>query len=402
MNRKITVSMAITMALIAMTVTFSVTMIVAMRMFDNTVSSVNEKESQYTKLAELDRYVRSNEYYEIKNENLNDMIASGYLVGTGDKYARYYTAKGYSDYLDVQSGKSIGIGVTAVNDPSSGYARITAVYNDSPASELGMAVNGYITHINDVDVKNYTTNDAIAAALRGEAGTTVTVTYLSPDMTEDTYEVTRRDYAVSTISNRIIENVGYIGISSFTESTPTDFSYAANKLVSNGATSLVIDLRGVNSTDLESALSCADVLLPEGDVAFARYGNGNVELLGSSDASFIRQPVVCLVDAATSNAGELLAGAVQLNGGRVVGLRTAGKGVVMGAPVRMSDGSAVVITRAQLLLADEESFDGVGLVPDTEVTLNNDEFIAVAETAEECDSQLRKAMEVAADMAANS
>lgn len=402
MNRKITVSMAITLALIAMTVTFSVTMIVAMRMFDNTVSSVNEKESQYTKLAELDRYVRANEYYEIKDDNLNDMMASGYLLGTGDRYARYYTAKGYSDYLDVQSGKSIGIGVTAVNDPSSGYARITAVYADTPASEVGMTVNGYITRINDVDVKNYTTNEAIAAALRGEAGTTVTVTYLSPDMTENTYEITRRSYAVPTLTNRILENVGYIGIVSLNESTPTDFSYAVNKLINNGAECLVVDLRGVSSSDLASALSCVDAILPEGDVAYARYKNGNVELLGSSDASSISQPVVCLVDTATSNAAELIAGAVQLNGGRIVGQRTAGKGVVMGSPVRMSDGSAVVITRAQLLLADMETFDGAGLLPDTEVALGSDEFITVGETAAECDAQLRKAMEVAADMAANS
>ena len=84
--------MAVTIAIIAMTVTFSVTMVLAMRLFDDTVSSVNEKESQYTKLSELDRYVRDNEFYAVNNDTLNDMLASGYVLGTGDKYARYYTA----------------------------------------------------------------------------------------------------------------------------------------------------------------------------------------------------------------------------------------------------------------------------------------------------------------------
>ena len=120
MNRKISVSMAVTIAIIAMTVTFSVTMVLAMRLFDDTVSSVNEKESQYTKLSELDRYVRDNEFYAVNNDTLNDMLASGYVLGTGDKYARYYTAKGYADLLAMQSGKTMGIGVMAVNDPPSG------------------------------------------------------------------------------------------------------------------------------------------------------------------------------------------------------------------------------------------------------------------------------------------
>ena len=82
MNRKISVNMAVTIAIIAMTVTFSVTMVLAMRLFDNTVSSVNEKESQYTKLSELDRYVRDNEFYAVNNDTLNDMLASGYVLGT--------------------------------------------------------------------------------------------------------------------------------------------------------------------------------------------------------------------------------------------------------------------------------------------------------------------------------
>ena len=65
MNRKISVGMAVTIVILAMTVTFSITMLIAMRLFDSTVSSVKEKESMYNKVAEVDRYVRSNDYYTI-------------------------------------------------------------------------------------------------------------------------------------------------------------------------------------------------------------------------------------------------------------------------------------------------------------------------------------------------
>ena len=55
--------MMVTIVILAMTVTFSVTMLMAMRLFDSTVSSVKEKESMYNKIAEVDHYVRANDYY---------------------------------------------------------------------------------------------------------------------------------------------------------------------------------------------------------------------------------------------------------------------------------------------------------------------------------------------------
>ena len=54
MNRKISVGMAVTIVILAMTVTFSITMLIAMRLFDSTVSSVKEKERMYNKVAEVD------------------------------------------------------------------------------------------------------------------------------------------------------------------------------------------------------------------------------------------------------------------------------------------------------------------------------------------------------------
>ena len=99
MNRKISVGMAVSIVILAMTVTFSITMLIAMRLFDSTVNSVKEKESMYNKIAEVDRYVRSNDYYTIDEATLYDRLTAGYLLGTGDKYARYYTANAYTELL---------------------------------------------------------------------------------------------------------------------------------------------------------------------------------------------------------------------------------------------------------------------------------------------------------------
>ena len=79
MNRKISVGMTVTIVILAMTVTFSITMLMAMRLFDHTVTSVKEKESMYNKVAEVDRYVRANDYYDIDETVLYDRLTAGYL-----------------------------------------------------------------------------------------------------------------------------------------------------------------------------------------------------------------------------------------------------------------------------------------------------------------------------------
>ena len=88
MNKKITVNLAVAIAIIAMTVTFVVTMILSMQLFNRTVSGVREKEIMYNKLSEMDKSARENYYGEIVDDTLYDYIAAGYVTGMGDKDAR--------------------------------------------------------------------------------------------------------------------------------------------------------------------------------------------------------------------------------------------------------------------------------------------------------------------------
>ena len=169
MNRKISVGMAVSIVILAMTVTFSITMLVAMRLFDSTVSSVKEKESMYNKIAEVDRYVRSNDYYPIDETTLYDRLTAGYLLGTGDKYARYFSATAYTELMNTQNGTLIGIGVELAVDQS-GYAKVIKVYDESPAKAAGIQVGNYITAVDGTDVKSMSSVDAIQTRLRGVFG----------------------------------------------------------------------------------------------------------------------------------------------------------------------------------------------------------------------------------------
>ena len=229
MNRKISLGMAVTIVILAMTVTFSITMLIAMRLFDSTVNSVKEKESMYNKIAEVDRYVRSNDYYTIDETMLYDRLTAGYLLGTGDKYARYYTANAYTELMNIQSGKILGIGVELGIDQT-GYAKVTRVYDGSPAQEAGIAVGDYITTVGDTDVKSLSSADAVYKALQGEAGTTVTVTWLNSAAASKTAELTHSGYTSTTVDYQLLDNVGYIRIRQFDGTTPSELDYALRTL----------------------------------------------------------------------------------------------------------------------------------------------------------------------------
>ena len=394
MNRKISLGMAVTIVILAMTVTFSITMLLAMRLFDSTVSSVKEKESMYNKVAEVDRYVRGNDYYDIDETVLYDRLSAGYLLGTGDKYARYYTASAYTDLINVQNGTLLGIGVELAIDQS-GYAKVTKVYTDSPAQEAGIKVGDYITAVDGDDVKSMSGVDAVQTRLRGESGTSVKVTWLDSEASEHNADLTHSGYTATTVDSALLQDsVGYIKIWQFDGTTPSELDYALRSLTASGATSLVFDLRDNGGGILEDAISCIDLITPEGTLAYAEDKYGNRTLLGSSTGeSAIALPLVCLVNGSTASGAELFANALhKMAGATIVGSTTAGKGVLLSDPQSLSDGSAVVITVGILLDNEGKNWNGTGLTPDVDASLTNDEQSSYYDFTVDNDPQIAKAI----------
>ena len=245
MNRKISVGMTVTIVILAMTVTFSITMLMAMRLFDHTVTSVKEKESMYNKVAEVDRYVRANDYYDIDETVLYDRLTAGYLLGTGDKYARYYTASAYTDLLNAQSGKLMGIGVELAIDQS-GYAKVIKVYDESPAKEAGLQRGDYITTIDGADIKSLGSVEAVQNKLRGESGTSVNVGWLDSENAQHTADLTHSGFTANSVDSALVQgNVGYIKIWQFDNSTPSELDFALRSLTASGAQSFIFDLGGM-------------------------------------------------------------------------------------------------------------------------------------------------------------
>lgn len=402
MSKKISLGVAATIAIIAMAVTFSLTMVVSMKMFNTTVSSVKNKERQYNKLSEIDRFVRAGEYFTIDEDTLNDRLAAGYMNGINDKYAVYYTAKEYSEKQSVEKGTLTGIGVAVVNDTSSGYARIIRLYDNSPAAEAGMQVGGFITAINDESTRNITSTARLTSKLLGEEGTTTTITYLTPDRQEQQLNLVHSNYKTPSIYTRqmVADTCGYIRIDAFNSGTASEFKAAVDELLQQGANSLVFDLRNNNGENLNAALVAADYCVPSGEIAKQQDKDGNVTVLRMSDETKINVPIVCLVNGSTAGSAELFANALRkMAGATLVGTKTAGKGVVLSDAQSFSDGSAAYITVGLLLDNEDQTWNEEGLRPDIDAALSVDEQNAYYDYTLDTDPQISKAVNAATALA---
>lgn len=402
MSKKISLGVAATIAIIAMAVTFSLTMVVSMKMFNTTVSSVKNKERQYNKLSEIDRFVRAGEYFTIDEDTLNDRLAAGYMNGINDKYAVYYTAKEYSEKQSVEKGTLTGTGVAVVNDTSSGYARIIRLYDNSPAAEAGMQVGGFITAINDESTRNITSTARLTSKLLGEEGTTTTITYLTPDRQEQQLNLVHSNYKTPSIYTRqmVADTCGYIRIDAFTSGTASEFKAAVDELLQQGANSLVFDLRDNTGENLNAALVAADYCVPSGEIAKQQDRDGNVTVLRMSDETKINVPIVCLVNGSTAGSAELFANALRkMAGATLVGTKTAGKGVVLSDAQSFSDGSAAYITVGLLLDNEDQTWNEEGLRPDIDAALSVDEQNAYYDYTLDTDPQISKAVNAATALA---
>ena len=132
-------------------------------------------------------------------------------------------------------------------------------------------------------------------------------------------------------------------------------------------------------------------------MAYAEDKNGNRTVIGSSDAeSSVSLPMVCLVNGSTASAAELFAATLRtMNGARLVGTTTMGKGTIQSSPQRLSDGSAVVITVAKLVCGDGSCFDGTGLTVDVERALSTEEATNFYDYTPQTDPQVQRAVSAA-------
>ena len=392
MNKKISLGAAIAYMAIVAAITFSLTNIYSVNSFNSMMKNIDEREATYSKLAEIDLLVQDNYYGAVVNDQVLASTAAGYVAGLGDPASRYMTAKEYEEYSKVETGKYVGIGVVTELSED-GYIKLKTVYPDSPADYVGLRAGDIIISVDGTPAKADNYND-LTAQLKGEAGTKIALVKRI-DNEESSLELTRREIDIPTVQSQLIETVGYLRFGSITSTTSQHMDKAIKQLTDTGATSLVIDMRGMKSDNMEYIIDMLDYLMPAGDIVNLQYKGNVLKVLAESDSKSVALPITVLADDTTSGACEMFVQAIREQANcKFVGTTTAGKGSLQEA-YKLNDGSALLLTTALYSSAKGQTYDKVGVVPDYDIKLGTTEEEKLSLMGSpDTDLQLRKAIEL--------
>ncbi len=397
MNKKISLGVAISLVAIGCAITFVLTWTVSLNTYNSKISSSEKYEGIYAKLREMDVTVRNNYIGDLSDEALEQSIINGYVVGIGDKYASYMGASSYYELQQTTSGVISGAGIVTEED-GSGYLRITTVYKGGSAELNGVQAGDVIT---EIDGKSLLSMEAGTAAekLSGDVGTRVALKLLR-DGEEISVNLVRQQLDIESVTGEMLDNnIGYISITAFNAKTSEQFASALTKLTDDGAKALIIDVRQ-NGGGLVSALKpILNRFVPTAIAATAEYSDGSRKTLIETDSDeCITIPMAVLVDGGTASAAEIFAAALRDEcGAQLIGTQTFGKGVIQNT-YEFSDGSAITLSTAKIIMPKSGEFDGVGLKPDYVTELPTG---ALPENlTHDADAQLQKAIEVLTPTAA--
>lgn len=393
MKKKISVGMMISLIAIACAITYVVTITVSTNMFNRLIGGVNEREEIYSMIQEIDSYVRNASYYNINEETLMDGIIKGYINGLSDADAQYLTEAQAYKKMQVENGTLVSVGFEAEKEES-GYIIVSHIYTNSPASNLNIQVGDVITEINNENVLTMGAENAINA-LSGDENTNVRLS-MQRNGEAFTVTATRRSFTIHSVSSTVVSGYGYIRIETFNGETDTQFVSEVQKLQANGVLGYVIDVR--DSTGIYEPVSGMLGEFISGQlIANAQYRDGSVakfaETLGTANVAV---PMVVIVNENTVGPAELFAVSLRdFAAAKIIGKQTAGKGTITETK-NLSDGTAIVITSAELIPVLSNSLSG-GIKVDFSVDIYG-EPVYMPEDVSSTDPQISKAFEVIAGL----
>ncbi len=249
--------------------------------------------------------------------------------------------------------------------------QIAEVMRFSSAEEAGLQIGDIIIAVDGVDTTEMT-NAEVAELLRGEEGTTVSVTVRRQGR-DLTVTCTRRQVnQVYVSSSTPADGVEYIKVSAMgSENDWTAFSEIWEGLDEKNTRAVILDLRGNGGGVIDVALKMANAMTEDEGVYLAgtrwREDMGGLEQTYSTGGGLPLNQIVVLVDGGTASAAELLAGSLQDTADAVlVGETTYGKGQGQ-FHIELINGDKLVITTLELELPRQGSYEGVGLTPDLQV-----------------------------------
>ena len=372
MKKKISVSTTVTLVLLTMALTISLTMLLAMRHFNNQLQLVSKRQAMYSHINDVDKVVR--EYYpELDEELLRQSIAQGYVYGLDDPYAAYYSPERHAEEKLRMEGKAKNVGVvlsqqknveTGAND-----VIISRVYDGSAAFRAGLKAGDVVVEMNGESVEGKLLSD-LQSRIQSATEVTLKVSRGTGDSTYVVKVDEDAEYDIRSVQSMVLDNVGYMKIIAFYENTPEQFKDDLAALTKQGVTGIVFDLRNNAGGSPEAVQDILSQVMPLGAYGTMTDVKGNVTKLSTKVSKAIALPTVTLINGGTAGEAEFFAGALQeANLTYVMGQTSVGKAKYQEYFVLEQDYSALKLTVGEYGLMKGGSWEGKGIIPSEEVVL---------------------------------
>ncbi|MBN1989029.1 MAG: S41 family peptidase [Bacteroidales bacterium] len=277
---------------------------------------------------------REVQLFYVDDANPEKMVNTGInaMLSDLDPYTEFIPEENKEDFNFMTTGDYAGIG--SVIRASVEYPLIAEVYEGTPSFKAGLRAGDKIVSVDGKQVKGLRV-DKVSSMLQGTAGTSITIRFLrigSPDTLSVSFKRERIHVPSVPFAGILQSGVGYIRLNSFTVDCSSEFEKAFKNLKQQGATGLIIDLRGNPGGLLIEAVKIVNLFVPKNEVVV--FTRGKVKDL---DATYKTQsqpldvniPIAVMVNRGSASASEIVAGALQdLDRAVVIGERTFGKGLV--------------------------------------------------------------------------
>lgn len=313
----------------------------------NNLLSSNENEE---KLARLLDYIEYEYVDEVNMDSIVEVTVNSILKNL-DPHSVYIPPEEYAALSESMQGDFVGIGVRFFNINDS-IAVIRAL-DGGPSARAGILGGDRILYANGQPLFGLgISNDSLVQILKGEENSTVNLKVYRegfPELLD--FQVKRGHIPLKSVvaAYMLTEDLGYININRFAETTYEEFKVALEKLKDQGATQLALDLRDNPGGYLLEATNIVDEFLKDDKlILITKNKNGAIEkTFATGGGMFEEGKLYVLINEGSASAAEILAGALQDNDkGKIVGRRSYGKGLVQ-REMKLGDGSAVRLTIAR-------------------------------------------------------
>ena len=280
-----------------------------------------------------DLYKELNTYY-VDETDPGKLIKSAMdeMLQTLDPYTNYIPESEIEDFQFMTTGQYGGIGAMITKRDE--YVYISEPYEGFPAQKSGLMAGDKILEVNNISVKGKSTEE-VSKLLKGQPNTNVSI-LIERKYINDPFEVSfkREKVTVGSVPYfGLLENsVGYVKLRSFTRNCSNDLKNAILKLKEQGATSLILDLRGNPGGLLNESVKIANFFVKKGEDIVSTKGkikSWEKVYTATSKPIDTEIPLVVLIDQSSASASEIVSGSLQdLDRAVIVGKRSFGKGLV--------------------------------------------------------------------------